>query len=100
MVVDIERTVNIYCNTVYHTVINSFKDTPGLKVFHKDDISFATNSPIQITNNKEFRTRSVEVRRPTKIEKVQKEYEKTYALTKSIKTLELSAISKFWPYDL
>ena len=100
MVVDLESTINIYSNTVYHTVINSFKDTPGLKVFHKDDISFATNSPIQITNNKEFRTRSVEVRRPTKIEKVQKEYEKTYALTKSIKTLELSAIAKFWPCDL
>lgn len=78
----------------------TLKDAPGLKVFDADDISFATNSPIQITNNKEFRTRSVEVRRPTKIEKVQKEYEKTYALTKSIKTLELSAIAKFWPYDL
>ena len=36
MVVDIEGTVNIYSNTVYHTVVNSLKDTPGLKGFHKD----------------------------------------------------------------
>ena len=70
MVVDIERTVNIYCNTVYHTVINSFKDTPGLKVFHKDDISFSTNSPIQSTNDKKSRTRSIKVWRPTEIEKI------------------------------
>ena len=99
MVVDIERTVNIYCNTVYHTIVNSLKDTPGLKVFHKDDISFSTNSPIQSTNDKKSRTRSIKVWRPTEIEKIQREYEKTYNLSKSIKT-ELSAIAKFCPYEL
>ena len=46
------------------------KDTSGFKVFDTNDISFATDSPIQITNDKEFDTRSTEVWSSNEIEKI------------------------------
>ena len=46
------------------------------------------------------RTISIKVWRHTEIEKIQTEYEKTYALAKSIETIELSAIAEFCPYEL
>ena len=54
MPVDNESTVNIYPNTVYHTLTNTLKDIPGLTVFDTDDINFATNSTIQITNDRVY----------------------------------------------
>ena len=68
-----------------------------MKVFHTD-ISFATTSPIRITNDKESR-RSVKLWKPTEIEKMHTQYENTYALVKSIEPLELSAMAKFYTYE-
>ena len=48
----------------------TLKDAPGLKVFDADDISFATNSPIKITNDKESRTRFIKVWMPNEIERI------------------------------
>ena len=68
-----------------------------MKLFHTD-ISFATTSPIRITNDKESR-RSVKLWKPTEIEKIHTQYGNTYALVKSIEPLESSAMAKFHTFE-